>query len=159
MAENKCGSCSGCCVVFAIPQLNKARDEPCAYLAEEGGCSIYHGDRPSVCRKFRCFWHLSGAPERLRPDNLGLLIRRFPFRLHGRTDAAVYVAHRMPETSRITEQGLRFLTALTLSETEAAAVVYRSYDADGVVQDQLRYQDGRFSDLEIHEIKLQFVHE
>lgn len=72
-----CGSCSACCHVIGVPELQKGRYEPCTHLCVSG-CGIY-AERPGSCRTFECQW-LRGALEvdgsidtELRPDASGVI--------------------------------------------------------------------------------------
>jgi uncharacterized protein len=64
-----CGTCTKCCTVLAIPELDKPAWQDCRHVAAGRGCTIYP-DRPSACRKFVCGWLLDpnmGAD--LKPEN------------------------------------------------------------------------------------------
>jgi len=68
----ECGTCSVCCSVLAVPELDKSGYEVCRHLCASG-CAIYP-DRPESCRSFTCEW-LRGSLEvdgtvdpGLRPD-------------------------------------------------------------------------------------------
>ena len=76
-AGRECGSCTACCTVLAIAELQKPARWACSYVAC-GHCGIYE-QRPQSCRDFNCAW-LRGAiagDESLRPDKLGLLFDFF----------------------------------------------------------------------------------
>jgi len=72
-----CGSCQECCTFLAIPELNKAENEPCKHLSDDG-CSIYQ-DRPDVCQGFNCLWKFRNLfvdkKGKRRPDRLGVMVR------------------------------------------------------------------------------------
>lgn len=55
------------------PDIGKKAGERCKYLAEGGGCSIYHQGRPQLCVSYRCLWHFGVLPEGYRPDECGVL--------------------------------------------------------------------------------------
>ena len=62
VTERTCGTCSLCCKLAYIPELNKSIDSWCRHARPgAGGCSIYP-DRPTSCRNFTCGW-LVGARE------------------------------------------------------------------------------------------------
>ena len=62
MTERICGTCSLCCKLTYIPELNKSIDTWCRHARPgSGGCSIY-SERPASCQSFICGW-LSGARE------------------------------------------------------------------------------------------------
>ena len=59
MTERICGTCSLCCKLPYVAELNKPIDTWCQHARPgNGGCSIYR-DRPTSCRGFICGW-LSG---------------------------------------------------------------------------------------------------
>ncbi len=71
---NKCGSCSACCRVYAIPQLQKSAHDWCKHCVIGESCKIYEA-RPQVCVEFECMWLQSQSLEprerwdvSLRPD-------------------------------------------------------------------------------------------
>lgn len=54
-SERSCGSCTLCCKLFPIPELNKPAGKWCQHIAQGRGCGI-HLTRPNVCREFDCQW-------------------------------------------------------------------------------------------------------
>jgi hypothetical protein len=70
-----CGSCTACCRVYAIPDLNKPAGPWCQHCAIGKGCKIYE-ERPTLCADFKCLWLQSREREdprehladELRPD-------------------------------------------------------------------------------------------
>ena len=57
-----CGSCSMCCKVLGIPEVNSLPGQWCVHVAQGRGCAI-HATRPDSCRAFYCHY--------LRNPNLG----------------------------------------------------------------------------------------
>ena len=51
---SKCGACTMCCTVLAVPEINKLENVRCKYLTEKG-CGIYE-TRPLACKQFECLW-------------------------------------------------------------------------------------------------------
>lgn len=72
---NKCGTCTLCCYLFEIPELNKKRCSECIYCNENTGCSIYN-DRPTCCLGFNCSYLQAGLHPALRPDNCGIIFEK-----------------------------------------------------------------------------------
>jgi Fe-S-cluster containining protein len=73
----ECGTCTACCTIMAVTELNKPARWACPHVAS-AGCGIYAA-RPESCRAFNCVW-LRGAigdDESLRPDRLGVLFDCF----------------------------------------------------------------------------------
>lgn len=69
-----CGTCTACCRVFAIAELEKPASKWCQHCDVGLGCTIYQ-TRPKTCVDFKCLWLLSQEqepkyplPESLRPD-------------------------------------------------------------------------------------------
>lgn len=53
-APGRCNGCNLCCVIFEIPEIDKAPFVPCANLCS-AGCSIHNsGRKPSTCVEFEC---------------------------------------------------------------------------------------------------------
>jgi len=72
---NDCGTCTLCCKVMGVPDLNKLPGEWCVHCDPKVGCKIYD-DRPESCKDFECLWlqaqtrpddNMAKKPE-LRPD-------------------------------------------------------------------------------------------
>src|SRR4051794_7389373 len=54
-----CGSCSLCCKLLPIRELEKPENKWCVHCKPaSGGCTIY-ADRPPSCREFACHWLIS----------------------------------------------------------------------------------------------------
>ena len=57
-----CGSCSLCCKLLSVSELNKPIDTWCPHARPgKGGCAIYP-DRPHRCRVFVCGWLQNSSP-------------------------------------------------------------------------------------------------
>lgn len=67
-----CDSCSLCCKVMKISELEKPAHQWCAHCEIAAGCQI-SDSRPQSCRDYECLWLKSQAldrpmPAALRPD-------------------------------------------------------------------------------------------
>lgn len=63
-----CGSCSLCCKVLRVDELEKPMGVWCAHFKAETGCGI-HGSHPPSCNNYQCLWILSPTmPDEVRPD-------------------------------------------------------------------------------------------
>ena len=74
--ERACGSCSLCCRLLPVPQLQKDAGRWCPDCrpgAARGGCGI-HETRPDVCRAFNCQWVQGRGEAGWRPDLSGVLV-------------------------------------------------------------------------------------
>lgn len=70
--HNECGTCTYCCKVMKVKELNKPANTSCVHCVEGSGCSIYT-ERPESCRVYECLWLRSQKFEKpfgpqLRPD-------------------------------------------------------------------------------------------
>jgi hypothetical protein len=50
-----CGTCTECCKMLSIEELQKPGGVYCSHCTIGGGCNIYP-DRPTPCRTFLCSW-------------------------------------------------------------------------------------------------------
>ncbi len=69
-----CGTCTACCTIVGVVELNKPNYTPCSHECK-AGCAIY-STRPVSCRVWSCNWLYGrepGGDERRRPDQLGLM--------------------------------------------------------------------------------------
>jgi uncharacterized protein len=71
---NHCGTCTLCCKIMGVSELDKPANVWCQHCAKGKGCTIYE-TRPASCRIFDCLWLQSQQrPEAerfipaLRPD-------------------------------------------------------------------------------------------
>jgi hypothetical protein len=73
--SRECGSCSMCCKVLSIEELNKPADKWCTHCTPGKGCGIYK-DRPEVCKTFKCGWLLSPeVPDWMKPSESKVLLQ------------------------------------------------------------------------------------
>ena len=77
-AGRECGSCTVCCTMMAVPDLNKKENTVCKHATCDG-CGHYK-ERPGDCREFNCHWLQSPLgvfgplDKELRPDRCGFLM-------------------------------------------------------------------------------------
>ena len=67
-----CGSCSLCCDVIAVPELDKRMEQRCVYQKVRG-CAIY-STRPLSCRTFSCAWLVGHVPAKYKPTRVHAVI-------------------------------------------------------------------------------------
>ena len=69
-----CGSCTQCCKICTVDELQKPAGVYCSHCTIGGGCQIYQ-DRPPSCRTFMCSWLYSPdmAPE-FKPDKTHVVV-------------------------------------------------------------------------------------
>ncbi len=73
-----CGSCTLCCKVYVVPELDKRAGVWCAHCAPGKGCRI-HDAAPETCRNFFCLWMTDGVlPEVWRPDRAKFVLSIYP---------------------------------------------------------------------------------
>jgi hypothetical protein len=69
-----CGSCTLCCTVMLVEELNKPAGVTCSYAAAGRGCTI-RDQRPRSCRRFFCGWRLDPNIDSLwKPSISGFLL-------------------------------------------------------------------------------------
>lgn len=70
-----CGSCSMCCKVLLIDEVEppKAAGQWCRHCEPGKGCSIY-AKRPEGCRQYQCQWLLGHLPEWLYPERSKIVV-------------------------------------------------------------------------------------
>jgi hypothetical protein len=73
-----CGTCTRCCELVPVKELNKASFTPCRHelglFAIRPGCAIYPV-RPHGCRSWKCLWLKDDTwPDELRPDRCGIVV-------------------------------------------------------------------------------------
>lgn len=106
LQPRECGSCSACCHVLPVDDVNTVFMDDCQHQMEGGGCSIYDA-RPLNCRGFQCFWlmldELCSSPlwqKRFakflgidyRPDKLGAMVEMLIVPKLGGADVAFDVS-------------------------------------------------------------------
>lgn len=74
LSKRTCGSCTLCCKLLGVAELDKEKGKWCARCAIGTGCTIYE-DRPKSCKDFACMWlQYEEMPEGWRPDKVKLFI-------------------------------------------------------------------------------------
>lgn len=69
-----CGTCSLCCKVFRVNEIEKPKDVWCPHCKPGNGCSIYE-TRPPTCRSFSCVWLQGPAmPEWMKPNKSRVVV-------------------------------------------------------------------------------------
>jgi hypothetical protein len=73
-----CGTCTMCCKVMGVSELDKPKNTQCEHCAIGKGCKIYD-DRPVSCKEFRCIWlqsqTLHAAMDlKMRPDKSKVIL-------------------------------------------------------------------------------------
>lgn len=56
-----CGSCTLCCKLMGVKELDKPNDKWCDHCDKSSGCTIYE-TRPESCRIFECVWLQTQTP-------------------------------------------------------------------------------------------------
>jgi hypothetical protein len=69
-----CGTCTLCCTVVGVEELNKPAGVTCSYAAAGSGCTIRE-QRPRSCRRFFCGWRLDPNIDSLwKPSICGFVL-------------------------------------------------------------------------------------
>lgn len=77
-AARTCGSCTLCCKLFPVPELEKPGGRWCAHIVQGKGCGI-HQKRPAACRAFWCQWieNADLGPE-WKPERARFVLSIYP---------------------------------------------------------------------------------
>lgn len=73
--NRKCGSCTLCCKLLPVPELEKPNNVRCVYQCSKG-CRIY-ARRPHSCAFWNCRW-LAGDDTGQRPDRAHYVVDMMP---------------------------------------------------------------------------------
>ena len=69
-----CGTCTLCCKLIAVIELDKPPGEWCPHCIKKGGCAI-HATRPTGCRTFFCHWMTEqGLGAEWKPERSKLVL-------------------------------------------------------------------------------------
>ena len=80
-----CGSCTLCCKVMGIVEIESPAGQWCRHCAPAKGCSI-HSVRPQSCRDFYCMWLTeAGLGPEWKPEKSKIVLR---LEVNGRRIAA-----------------------------------------------------------------------
>jgi hypothetical protein len=148
----ECGTCTMCCKVFRIAELDKAEGRWCRHVVQGRGCGI-HATRPGVCRTFYCHYlrnpHL-GPEWKPEQAKFVLYIEMEGRRMVVAADAAAPVAWRKApyyaQFKRWALAGARSNHQILVFNGRRATAVLPDRDVDlGIVEigDQVIYHPGR----------------
>lgn len=87
----ECGSCSACCYVCPVEELQKPLLTRCPHqnpAAIGPGCRIY-SERPGACAAYRCSWLEGELDLDDRPDRVGVLFEHTRLELRNGRDLLV----------------------------------------------------------------------
>jgi len=74
----QCGTCTMCCKLIEVAELNKPQNVWCSHCAPGKGCRVYD-QRPADCRSFNCGWLVdTSLGESWRPDRAKFVITEEP---------------------------------------------------------------------------------
>ncbi|QPF88209.1 YkgJ family cysteine cluster protein [Bradyrhizobium genosp. L] len=68
----QCGTCTLCCKVLEITDLDKPVNTACKHILTGGGCEIYD-HRPGQCRGFSCAWLQGHLDDDWFPETAGMV--------------------------------------------------------------------------------------
>jgi len=70
-----CGTCTLCCYLPGVVELNKPRNTWCQHCEQGKGCKIY-AERPESCRAWSCGWLIwEDIPEFMYPLHSKIMIQ------------------------------------------------------------------------------------
>ena len=69
-----CGTCTMCCKIMRVPEIEKPMDKWCPHCVIGKGCGIYE-ERPTSCREFLCVYLLDGTMgEHWKPSHSRMVL-------------------------------------------------------------------------------------
>jgi hypothetical protein len=83
VSTNLCGSCTLCCKVKSISELNKPMHTWCPNCDKSKGCRIYDTpEKPASCTAYTCLWYATQSfedptrrlPLHFRPDHTKVVV-------------------------------------------------------------------------------------
>jgi hypothetical protein len=79
MSKNRtCESCTVCCNIYAIPEINKTEYEHCKHCDVGKGCNIQEA-KPKQCSQYYCGWRIfSYLDQSMKPSKSGLVLHVEP---------------------------------------------------------------------------------
>src|SRR5215475_1746836 len=92
----ECGSCTLCCKVYNIPEINKPAGKWCTHCKPGKGCTI-HNALPEQCAVFNCMWRTEAPMDRVwKPDQSKMVVTISPVNgyINVQVDASVPQAWR-----------------------------------------------------------------
>lgn len=73
----ECDGCGMCCIMPAMPWLDKPHSTKCEHYEVGIGCKIWE-NRPWQCASFNCWYHLAKhLPKDMNPDICGCYMEKF----------------------------------------------------------------------------------
>lgn len=140
-----CGSCTLCCKVMSVPEIEKPSGAWCSDCDPGHGCNVYD-ERPKSCREFECVWlqmqagDTNWAPE-LRPDRSHVV-----FMVTQKDKLAIYVDPARPDAD--TKPDVRRFIEIAkqnrlrpVSVVAGKGAVEREFN-DPVINQQIRERHG-----------------
>jgi len=112
----ECGTCTACCTLMAIEELNKPEFTDCAHICGSR-CAIYE-ERPKSCADWDCLWLYGYLPDRFRPERSALVFTPQREGAHKDLGAHIVGAREVkPSASRMAqgERAIRWFTGKGIS--------------------------------------------
>src|SRR5215472_2087469 len=75
--DRVCGSCTLCCKVVSVYEINKPKGVWCRFSRSHKGCDLYP-NHPLSCEAWSCAWLASDLAENLRPDKCHVVVDIMP---------------------------------------------------------------------------------
>ncbi|MBR0717530.1 hypothetical protein [Bradyrhizobium liaoningense] len=74
----ECGSCTLCCKVYDVAEINKVAGKWCSKCKPGRGCTI-HDSLPRQCADFNCLWRTDAEmPPQWKPDQAKMVVTIHP---------------------------------------------------------------------------------
>ena len=76
LPDRSCGTCTLCCVLPDIDELDKPANHVCRHCVVDTGCLAY-ADRPLTCRDFLCLWRTDASlDDHWHPERSHMMVYR-----------------------------------------------------------------------------------
>lgn len=149
--SKECGSCSLCCKVLAVPELEKPGNTWCKDCNKSGGCAIYES-RPSICRDFQCLWlQFDDMPDELQPNRCKVILTptkdNHEQGIVAHVDPAYPDAYRRPAVAEFLERAGRKVPVFVVIGNDARKAV--GPHSQKLVNDLLRKKAGQHMPTDI----------
>jgi hypothetical protein len=167
----RCGTCTLCCKVMAVPEIAKPLGQWCPHCARGKGCKI-HETRPGGCRAFLCGWLIWAelGPE-WKPEHSKVVVYREQEsgrRLTANVDPGFPLAWRNPRIYNqlkqwaiagcaTPSQEMKLLVTVRIARRTVVILPDRDVDVGIVADDEVLLTSEKVGprgvELEIHKVK------
>lgn len=151
--QRRCGGCQLCCIVYTVPEMDKAAQERCRHLCA-AGCAIHDSPRPEICTAFECEWLRNKKwPDNVRPDKSGLVFSDLGLVATGRRQR-VYMAAQATPYAYLKRTTSDFISRLTRGG-HVVGILYSDEEGEEV---RLECNSTMYPNLSIQHLRTFMMH-